>query len=274
MSDAQAPALERPAPPPAPAAAAAPGSRTLRAVVLAGGRGTRLAPYTTVLPKPLVPVGGVPILETVLRQLRFHGVHEAVLAVGYLSPLIRAYLDENPISSRMRIRYHQEREPLGTAGALASIAGLDDDFVAMNGDLLTTLDYADLVRAHRARGAALTIAVTERRVQVEVGVLEIGADDAVLGLAEKPVHVYQASMGIYAVSPRAQQRHMVPGEPLDMPALAARLLAAGERVHAYRSGAFWLDMGNPSDYARASEAFERDRAAFLRDEAAAPDAPH
>src|SRR4051812_23480862 len=106
----------------------------MKAVVLAGGKGTRLAPYTTVLPKPLVPVGGLPIVETVLRQLRFHGFTEVVLAVGYLSPLVRAYFDQNPLSSRMTLRYHQEREPLGTAGALASVEGLDESFLAMNGD--------------------------------------------------------------------------------------------------------------------------------------------
>src|ERR1700752_1255490 len=115
---------------------------TRKAVIRAGGRGTRLAPYTTVLPKPLVPVGGVPILETVLRQLRHYGFREVVLAVGYLSPLIRAYFDNNPISNKLWLRYHQEQAPLGTAGALASVEDFDEPFLAMNGDLLTTLDYA------------------------------------------------------------------------------------------------------------------------------------
>ncbi len=238
----------------------------MKAVILAGGRGTRLAPYTTVLPKPLVPVGGIPILETVLRQLRYHGFHEAVLAVGYLSPLIRAYFEQNPISQRMRLRYHQEQEPLGTAGALASIGELDEPFLAMNGDLLTTLDFAEMMRHHIAQEAMLTIAVTERKYQIEVGVLSVDGDGRVVGYTEKPVHSFPASMGIYICSPRVQ-RYMEPGVALDIPSLVVRLIEAGEKVVGYRSEAFWLDMGNPSDYARASEAFERDRHLFLKDEA-------
>ena len=238
----------------------------MKAVILAGGKGTRLAPYTTVLPKPLVPVGGVPILETVLRQLRHHGFQEVVIAVGYLSSLIRAYMDQNAISSQIRLRYHQEQQPLGTAGPLATIEGLDEPFLAMNGDLLTTLDYAALMRFHRERGAMLTVAVTERRFQIEVGVLGMDQDDRVVSYSEKPVHSYPASMGIYVCSPGVR-RFMEPGVPLDIPALVLMLIAAGEPVMAYRSEAFWLDMGNRADYERASEAFERDRALFLPDEA-------
>lgn len=241
----------------------------MKAVILAGGRGTRLAPYTMVLPKPLVPVGGIPILETVLRQLRHCGFHEAVLAVGYLSPLIRAYFEQNPISQRMRLRYHQETEPLGTAGALASIGELDEPFLVMNGDLLTTLDFADMMRHHREQDAMLTIAVTERKYQIEVGVLSLDAAGRVVGYTEKPMHSFPASMGIYICSPRVQ-RYMEPGVALDIPTLVVRLIEAGEKVIGYRSEAFWLDMGNPLDYARASEAFERDRYLFLKDEAPPP----
>jgi len=238
----------------------------MKAVVLAGGKGTRLAPYTTVLPKPLVPVGGIPILETVLRQLRHHGFREVVLAVGYLSPLIRAYFDNNPITNKLWLRYHQEQAPLGTAGAIASIDDLDDSFLAMNGDLLTTLDYAAMMRFHRERGAALTVAVTERQLQVEVGVLQINSEDRIVGYDEKPTHRFQASMGIYVFSPRVREV-MKPGVALDIPGLVLRLLEAGERVIGFRSDAFWLDMGNPADYERASEAFERNRKLFLPDEA-------
>jgi NDP-sugar pyrophosphorylase family protein len=240
----------------------------LKAVILAGGRGTRLAPYTTVLPKPLVPVGGVPILETVLRQLSFHGFQEAVLAVGYLSSLIRAYFSEAEVSRRMRITYHQEREPLGTAGPLATVEGFDDDFLFMNGDLLTTLDYAAMMRFHRDHEAALTIAVVDRRMQIELGVLGINEASEVVSYTEKPVHSYSASMGIYACSPRIRD-YIEPGVPLDVPSLVLRLIAAGEKVVGFRSDCFWLDMGNPADYARATDAFEQNRAAFLRDEALA-----
>lgn len=240
-------------------------SGPMKAVILAGGRGTRLAPYTTVLPKPLVPVGGVPILETVLRQLRWHGFGEAVIAVGYLSSLIRAYFDQNPVSQRMRIAYHQEQSPLGTAGPLATIDGLDESFLFMNGDLLTTLDYAAMMRLHRERDAALTIAVVERKMQIELGVLGLNEANEIVSYTEKPVHSFPASMGIYCCHPRVRN-HMAKGVPLDVPTLVLRLIAAGEKVIGYRSDCFWLDMGNPSDYARASEAFEANRAQFLRDE--------
>lgn len=235
----------------------------MKAVILAGGRGTRLHPYTTVLPKPLVPVGGIPILETVLRQLCHYGYEEAVIAVGYLSPLIRAYLDNNPISERMRLRYHHEREPLGTAGALASIEDLDEPFLAMNGDLLTTTDYAKMMAFHRERGAALTVAVTDRQYQIEVGVLGMEGE-TIVSYTEKPTQSFPASMGIYICSPEVR-RFMEPGTALDIPQLVIRLIAAGERVLGYRSDVFWLDMGNRADYERASEAFEQNRAIFLPD---------
>ena len=238
----------------------------MKAVILAGGRGTRLAPYTTVLPKPLVPVGGLPILETVLRQLRYHGYDEVVLAVGYLSSLVRAYLDQNPISSQLKLRYHQEREPLGTAGALASIEGLDEPFLVMNGDLLTTVSYSDMMTQHRAREAALTIAVTLRRVQVEVGVLGMSPDDHVVSYTEKPVHSYPASMGIYICSPSVRDL-MTPGVPMDIPALVVKLIEAGQPVVGYRNEALWLDIGNIADHERASAAFEANRSVYLPDEA-------
>ena len=236
----------------------------MKAVILAGGKGTRLVPYTSVLPKPLVPVGGLPIVETVIRQLRHYGFTEIVLAVGYLSALIRAYFDSNPLSRQIRLRYHQESEPLGTAGALASIADLDESFLVMNGDLLTSLDYAALMRSHIERNATLTVAVTDRRYQIEVGVLGLDADDRIRSYQEKPMQSFPASMGIYICSPRV--RHwMTPGMAMDIPALVLKLIEAGEPVIGYRSDAAWLDMGNREDYERACEAFDRDRAAFLPD---------
>jgi NDP-mannose synthase len=236
----------------------------MKAVILAGGKGTRLAPYTMVLPKPLVPVGGIPILETVLRQLRHQGFREVVLAVGYLSPLIRAYFDNNPITDKLWLRYHQEQQPLGTAGAIGSIEGLDEPFIAMNGDLLTTVNYADMLRFHASREAALTIAVTERQLQVEVGVLTTDDEDRITRYDEKPVHRFAASMGIYAMSPKVRS-FVQPGIAQDIPDLVRNLLASGERILAYRPDAFWLDMGNRADYERASEAFERNRTLFLPD---------
>lgn len=221
------------------------------------------------LPKPLVPIDGMPILEIVLRQLERHGFDDITLAVGYLAPLIRAYLDQNPLSRRLKLTYHHEQEALGTAGALASVAGLDETFLVMNGDILTTLDYAEVVRFHRDHGASLTVAATKKRVQIELGVLELGSGDRIIGYDEKPVKEFPASMGVYVYEPRAL-RYIEPGKHLDFPTLVLRMIAQNERVCAFASDAYWLDMGNRDDYERAVLEFERRKSAFLPDDPATP----
>jgi NDP-sugar pyrophosphorylase family protein len=236
--------------------------RTIKAVILAGGKGTRLAPYTTVLPKPLMPIDDMPILEIVLRQLRAHGVQEVTLTVGYLASLIRAYLDQSSLGQLLDLTYHHEAAPLGTAGALATVAGLDETFIAMNGDILTTLDYSALVRFHREQGATLTVAVTKKRVQIELGVLHLDDESRIIGYDEKPVKEYPASMGIYVYEPRALD-FIEPNVYLDLPTLVRRLIERGEKVCGYESDAFWLDIGNRDDYERAVGEFARNRAAFL-----------
>lgn len=224
-----------------------------------------MAPYTTVLPKPLMPIDDVPIVEIVLRQLARAGFDEVILAVGYLAPLIRAYLDQTKISRTVRLSYHQESAPLGTAGALASIKGLVETFLAMNGDILTTLDYAWLVERHRQSGAALTVAVTKKQVQIELGVLELASDGRIVGYDEKPVKEYPASMGIYVYEPRVLG-FIEPDRYLDLPTLVLRLIEAGERVYGFPSDAFWLDMGNRDDYERATAEFLQRKAEFLPEE--------
>jgi NDP-mannose synthase len=229
----------------------------VRAVLLAGGRGTRLAPYTTVFPKPLMPIGDVPIVEIVLKQLRHFGFRHVTLAVGHLSELIRAYLDNNRKRFEgMVIDYVYEEAPTGTAGALASIGGLDDTFLVMNGDVLTTLDYATLVAAHRSNGAALTIASFRKQVKVDLGVLEIDASGRLTGYREKPELHFPVSMGIYVYEPRVLA-HIPKGERLDFPDLVHRLLAEGEKVATFPWQGYWLDIGRPEDFAAAVDEFAR-----------------
>jgi NDP-sugar pyrophosphorylase family protein len=233
----------------------------MKAVILAGGKGTRLAPFTTVLPKPLLPLGEVPIVEIILRQLGRHGIADITLACGYLSELIRTYLDNSRISEQLRIDYHWEDKPLGTAGALAAIPGLDEAFLVMNGDILTTLNYSRLIEFHRARKSALTIAVTSKKVEIELGILQIDGDEQVVGYTEKPIETFPASTGIYVYEPRALD-FIERDAYLDFPTLVLRLIEAGETVTAYRTEAFWLDMGNRGDYEKAVEVFAQNPSMF------------
>jgi NDP-mannose synthase len=229
-----------------------------RAVILAGGEGTRLRPYTTVLPKPLMPIGDRPVLDIVVRQLHSHGFGRITMATGYLAELIEAFFRDGEAYG-VEIDYYREREPLGTVGALALIDGLaDQDVLVMNGDVLTDIDYGALLDRHIASGAAATIATKQRQVQVSLGVLRFGDDgDPTLltGYDEKPQIDYTASMGVYCFSPRALA-HITPGEHLDFPDLILRLIAAGEVVRAWPSEDYWLDIGRHDDYEQAQEEFE------------------
>jgi len=224
----------------------------VRAVVLAGGRGTRLAPYTSVLPKPLMPIGERSILEIVVRQLADHGFSEVTLCVGYLSHLIRAVFDHH-VQPDVAIRYVYEDEPLGTAGPLRLADGLDDTFMVMNGDVLTTLDYRDLLRHHRQSGNVLTIATHTRTVKIDYGVLYTGSNgDAgqIEAFEEKPEIVTTVSMGIYVFEPRAVE--FIPDATyFDFPDLVQVLLAAGENIGAYHFDGVWFDIGRQDDYEQA-----------------------
>jgi NDP-sugar pyrophosphorylase family protein len=241
-----------------------------RAVVLAGGLGTRLRPYTAVIPKPLIPVGDRPILDIVMRQLRRHGFEQVTIATGHLAQLIEAFFGDGA-SYGMKIDYYREREALGTVGALALIEELDVPFLVMNGDILTDLDYDELLAHHVAQGAAATIAVTTRTIQVSLGVMHFDHPtdgDRVTDYVEKPTIEYEASMGVYCFSPGAI-RHIAPGERLDFPELVRRLVHADEIVNAWRPDAYWLDIGRHEDYEQAMEEFERMRPRLLPDDAAA-----
>jgi NDP-sugar pyrophosphorylase family protein len=235
-----------------------------RAVILAGGKGTRLRPYTTVLPKPLMPVGDRPILDIVIRQLRHRGFGRVTISTGYLAELIEAFFGDGSRHG-VPVDYVREDEPLGTAGALALVDGLTEDFLVMNGDVLTDLDYEAVLAVHRESDAIATIATHARRVQIELGVLQFDADSTKLtDYYEKPVIDYEASMGVYCFSPRVLE-FIEPGRRLDFPDLVLRLIAAGETVRAHRSEDFWLDIGRHDDYEQAQEEFERLRDRIVPD---------
>ena len=233
---------------------------TKRAIVLAGGLGMRLRPYTAVLPKPLMPVGDRPVLDIVLRQLGRHGFRDVTIITGYLTELIEAFFRDGA-NHGISIDYHREHTPLGTAGAIAEIDDLDAPFIVMNGDVLTDLDYTALMDQHCETGAAATIATITRDIQVSLGVLHFGDNDhpdRLTSYEEKPHFEFEASMGVYAFSPRVRE-FMEPNERLDFPDLIRRLLEAGESVCAFRSDCYWLDIGRHDDYEQALEEFERMR---------------
>ncbi len=232
-----------------------------RVIILAGGKGRRLRPYTMTLPKPLLPLGEMPVLEILLRRLRRSGFRDVTLAVSHLPELIENVCGDGARFG-LKIRYSREHRPLSTAGPLALVRGLRRAFLVINGDILTNLDYRALLRFHGERRAAATVAVHRRRLQDDFGIIEVGAGGILAGWTEKPQHEHVVSMGVYALQPRVL-RYIRPGKALDMPALILRLRDAGEKVLVYESSCLWLDIGRPEDYEAATEMFARHRAELL-----------
>lgn len=222
----------------------------MRAVILAGGLGTRLRPYTTIIPKPLVPVGDRPVLEHIIRGLAGCGVDRIDVCVGHLGRLIRLYLTQADLPVGVRLAFHWEDQPLGTAGALRAVPDLDETAIVMNGDVLTNLDYRALVDYHEEQEAALTIAMHAKRVNIDLGVIE-STNGVVTDYVEKPQFDYDVSMGVYVYEPRALE-YLPPSGPCQFPELVLRLLGEGERIAAYRSEARWYDIGTPSEHERAA----------------------
>jgi NDP-sugar pyrophosphorylase family protein len=228
----------------------------MRAVILAGGLGTRLRPYTTVLPKPLVPVGDRPILERILYQLAGYGITRVDLCIAHLGDLIRVYFSESHAAPEaVELHWHWEDTPLGTAGALQLVPDLKGTFIAMNGDVLTNIDYNALVEYHHQREATLTIAMYRKKVQIELGVMDT-ADGYVSGYREKPTLAYDVSMGVYVYDARALS--FLPEGACQFPELVQRLLEAGERVAAFPCyDAEWFDVGTFGEMERASAMLEQ-----------------
>jgi NDP-sugar pyrophosphorylase family protein len=228
----------------------------MHAVILAGGKGVRLRPYTTALPKPLMPIGDHhAILQIVLDQLAACGFTSVTLAINHLGPLIRAFVGDGARWG-LSVDYVEEDRPLSTVGPLFALQDvLPDDFLVMNGDILTDLDYADLLQTHRLSGNGLTVATAERTHKIDFGVLEVEAGQ-ILGFREKPELRYQVSMGVYGMS-RKTLAPYPPGLPFGFDQLVLDLLDRGEYPATYPFAGFWLDIGRPEDYDEANRTFDR-----------------
>jgi NDP-mannose synthase len=233
----------------------------MKAVILAGGKGTRLAPYTHILPKPLMPIGDMPIMELLLWQMRRAGVHDVVLTVGHLAELLRTFFQDGK-KWDMHITYSYEDVPLGTAGPLSLIDGLDDTFLVSNGDVMTTLDLRELLAFHKEQRGAATIAVHKRQVKINLGVVQMNGGNHIAGYIEKPTYDYEVSMGIYVFEPRVLQ-YIPHNEYLDFPDLVLKLIASGESVVAYPFDGYWKDLGYADDYEQATQDFLQMRSQFL-----------
>ncbi|MFC4454942.1 nucleotidyltransferase family protein [Deinococcus sonorensis] len=227
----------------------------MHAVILAGGKGTRLRPYTTCVPKPLVPIGDrYAILEIVLHQLKAHGFQTVTLAIGHMGHLIRAFVGDGS-GYGLQVSYTDETHPLGTIGPLLNILPeLPEQFLVMNGDVLTDLDYGSFLRRHIASGAPTTVATYQRELKSEFGVLDV-QDGQIVGFREKPAFHFQVSMGVYGVSRRALTSY-TPGQALGFDRLMLDLLESGNNPGSDLFEGYWLDIGRPEDYDLANAQFD------------------
>ena len=236
----------------------------MRAVILAGGKGTRLRPYTTLIPKPLVPIGGkYSILEVILMQLADAGFDHVTLAVNHLANLIQAFFGDGQRWG-LKIDYSMEETPLNTIGPLTLIDDLPENFLVMNGDILCDLDYRRFFDQHVASDADVSVSSYQRDVKVDFGVLEYDGDNRLTAFREKPEYHFDVSMGIYCINRRAIER-LERGTSYGFDQLMLDGIAHGHPISIQPFDGFWLDIGRPDDYSYADEHFAEfaDRFGFL-----------
>ena len=233
----------------------------MQALILAGGRGTRLRPFTNNIPKPLVPIGDKPILEIVLNQLRDHGCTDVILAVNHLAGLIKAFFGDGS-QLGLSIKYSMESEVMGTAGPIGLIDALEDNFLVMNGDLLTTINYRELFEEHMKNNAIATIATYKKKIKIDLGVLKI-EDGKFIDYIEKPEHSYDVSTGIYVMN-RTVKDFLPKNERFDMPDLILDLNRKEKKIHCYTKNFEWLDIGRVEDYQFANEIFEKNKDKYIK----------
>lgn len=227
----------------------------MRAIILAGGKGTRLKPYTTLIPKPLVPVGNEwPILEVIIRQLAAGGFRHITITVNHLADLIRAYFGDG---SRwgVKIDYSCEQSPLSTIGPLTLIKDLPENFLVMNGDILCNLNYGEFLKYHVRRRNKFTVSAFNRKVKIDFGIIKHNAEHTIVGFSEKPEYNYDVSMGIYGVN-RSVIKALPKGKPYGFDTLMLDGIKRGVKYEARLFKGFWLDIGRPEDYDYCNDNFK------------------
>ena len=232
-----------------------------RAIILAGGKGTRLLPYTVVLPKPLMPIGEFPILEVIVRQLVRHGFDHVTMAVNHQANIIRAFFQDGA-KWGVKIDYSLEDKPLSTMAPLRLIRDLPENFMVLNGDILTDLNYSDLFEIHVGNNNIFTISACRREQKVDYGVLETDVSNHLTGFREKPRAEYLVSMGVYMAN-RCIMDFIPAGKSYGFDNLMLDLLAAGKPAVVRKFDGYWLDIGRPDDYVQAIEEFEQMKQRFL-----------
>ena len=227
----------------------------MKAVILAGGKGTRLKPYTTLIPKPLVPVGEKAILQILMERLVRCGVDEVFICVNHMADIIKAFFGDGERFG-LKIHYSNEEKPLSTVAPIKLIPDLPDDFLVMNGDLLTDLDFADLYRFHREKKNLLTVAAYHRRTKIDFGVIEVNDENMTArAFREKPEYDFHVSMGVYVM--KKEILEMVPyNEPFGFDNLMHTMLEKQKPVSIYNYEGYWLDIGRPDDYEKACNDIE------------------
>ncbi len=230
-------------------------------VILAGGQGSRLRPYTTVLPKPLLPLGELPILEILIRQLKYYGLTHILISTGYLAELIESYFGKGD-KWGVCIRYVREGKPLGTAGALKLATHTENNFLVLNGDVFTDMNFAAFLKWHIHQKALASIVIKERKIKGDFGVVEVGANHELKAYDEKPEHKSFLSIGVNALNIRAKN-FIETGEHVGMPDLMLRIKKAKQKVCCYKIKDMWLDLGRFEDLEHAQELFARNKKKFI-----------
>ena len=223
----------------------------MKAVLLAGGKGRRLKPFTTTIPKPLFPIGEKPILQLIIEQLKNFGVDEYIISLGYLGQLIKAFMG-NGEKYNTDISYVTEEIPLGTAGAISLLPELDDDYIFMNGDILSTIDYYDAYEKHKKSNALMTICTFEKTTKSSLGVLELNINGEVENYLEKPELKQVVSSGIYILNPKIKD-YIPQNKFFDIPDLVKSLIVKKEKINTYKIEGEWFDIGTPADLEKAEQ---------------------